>query len=334
MRKWFYAVVAVVVSVSAASLHAWDTDNTVDVSLAYRQDNQAWSFKSPSPDPSLKSRVSLDEIHILDLGLNFRTFVQNCAYLRGRVNWGWVLDGDFREKFTELVEQDKLALVQDTRRTTATSLVDGRYTADLDIAIGYPFQFCDCSLRFIPLVGYGYHEQNYRFEENNRILFEETIPVPPAPQQNVGRQIIVIDNRSSDTKYISRWWGLFVGFDIDYNPSACWNFYSQFEFHFGNFKGQRYSKIGLDEFDDFRKSTHHAHGFYMKIGFDYDLCNCWTLGFFGTYEDFSAHKSSSTKVFELVDIAPTIIPIQIAHKLRFKAKRHGYSFGFQVGREF
>ncbi len=355
MRKWFNTLMLVAIGTSAPYLSAFQSDATAEVIIGYRQDNSRWSFKAPVDEQCLfKISNSLDQIHIFEVGLAASTIVDCSIYLRGQAKWGWVLDGDFRQKiqfFTPLLTPGAVAKERAVFDTShVDSLVDGRYTIDLGLGIGYPFYFCDCTVKFIPVVGYAYQEQNYRVEQNERLSFEpptttttafleedesENSLIATEANSMVAHQVIIIDNDHADTKFVSRWWGPWIGFDFQYNPYLCWNLWGQFEWHFAQFKGKVQSQTGVVQFDSLNTSTHNADGFVFRVGGNYELCQDWILGVYAFYEDWSANKKARVSCDPATEVEePILEALAPGQKFRIKNKHHGYGFGLTLGTHF
>jgi len=284
MRNWlaFFSTLCVG---STLSLSAMDARTWVDFTADYRSDNVDWRFDAPSPDPLIGSRLRFDDIQIFEIGFDARTVMDCNALIRASAGFGWVLDGDAKETLTVFVDDvDDEDSIDDSDRLRASHILDGRYVMDLSLAIGYPFYFCDCTVSLAPVVGYAYDSQSFAEDRNDEIEFDATSPGP-------GVVLTFEEDEDSDNKYVSRFYGPFIGVDFNYNPDACLGIYAQFEYHFAHWKGKRDSSVNFDKFDEFDAGTHHAHGVVVNFGVDYLFCDCWFVGLNASYEDWHAHKS-------------------------------------------
>jgi len=268
-----------VVGSSASYVNA--SSGQVVFEAGYRRDNIDWKFKAPSCDPFFETSTRFKDLDIFQIGLSGRTHLGCNFYGRASAHWGWVLDGDIEETTKIFVSLPALSQVENIEFSTDDqNIVDGRFVVDLDIAIGYPFYFCDCTLSLSPVVGYAFSEQNIRIEDDEDFEFSTVggllIPVP--------------EGRCCDSKFVSRWFGPFIGLDFEYRACDCLSLYAALEYHWARFKGKRHSHRGFSFFDDFDRGSRNGDGWVFKAGVDYDFCDCWTLGLSTQWSDYSVSR--------------------------------------------
>jgi hypothetical protein len=288
MRKWITLLMTLVGSTVS---YANATTGQVNLEGGYRRDNISWRHRFPSDDPVFSSNTKFKDVDIFQLALNGRMTVGSNLYVRANAYWGWILDGTFKQKGTTFFnpfeggyeEGFDFALNRDRR-----NVIDDKYVYGVSAAVGYPFYFCDCTTSVAPIIGYAVDEQNIHIEDQGFRLsrFDES---------NYGNGSAdflfpVNGSDSSRRKFISKWYGPFAGLDFNFRPySECWNFYAQVEYHWGNFKGRRHS-TGFNFFDDRDHRSNDVRGWVFAFGADYDLCNCWTVGFSLKFQDWVAHR--------------------------------------------
>lgn len=325
MRNWLTLLTTVFVG-STLSLSGMEARSYVDFQADYRHDSASWKFIVPSPDPILESNVRFKDVHIFQIGVNAKTTLDCNMMVRAHASYGWILDGDADSSLKAFGPVDTIGGAEIINELEAKHVLDGRYVADLSVAIGYPFYFCDCTVSFSPTVGYSYSTQHYRVERNDRIF--ATAPTTP--------NLIPVLETDSDScgkdTFTNKWYGPFIGFDIGYNPCDCLSLYAQFEYHLAHFSGRRDSNVGLEAIDDFDSPTHHAHGCLVSVGAVYDFCDCWFLGLDVTYQDWRAHKSGSLDD-ELVKKGYKTEEECCDH-LRTEVNLHSIAVGVVVGRVF
>lgn len=327
MRNWLTLLATVFVG-STLSLTAMEASSYLEFDAAYRHDSASWKFVVPSPDPILKDKLHFKDINIFQIGVEGKTmFDCNCCnlYIRASADYGWILDGDVEEHFTAFgTETDN---VFTTTNREHENILDGKYVADLSIAIGFPCYFCDCSASIAPVVGYSYSTQHYKVDTHERTFFEPNTTPGNIPS-------IVTEDECCRDSFVNSWYGPFLGIDIGYTPDSCLSFYGQFEYHFAHFTGKRDSNINVDPIDDFHSSTKKAHGALVKLGLNYMFCDCWYAGLNATYMNFTAHKSSDIGN-ELVEAG--FLPDEEGccdRHIRSQAKLHSIAIGIAVGRTF
>jgi len=247
----------------------------------YRRDNEEWKNRTNDYGPSITNKITFEDIDIFQIGVKGATTLGCNLYARAGAYWGWVLDGDFKEKAKVYGES---ATVGDFSvangfvfSADSNSVVDERHVYGIDAAIGYPFYFCDCTLEAAPIVGYSYDQQDLWIETEGLGIDSNGLP---------GSGIGCCCNR----KYLFSWYGPFVGADFKWRPcNECWSLYAGFEYHFASFHGRRHHS-DFDDFDHNRRHFHNAHGWVVNLGAEYDLCECWTVGFCVKIRDYYARK--------------------------------------------
>lgn len=341
MRSWFSVLLTAVVGLVAPYLSA-DHRSSVQFGAGYRHDDLSWNFKIPNCDPIFSSRLHFKDIHILEIGVAAQSTC-DCVYLRGLASFGWILDGTFTERFKEDITRftsniQECHEIENLREARTRAILDGRYVVNLNAAIGYPIYFCNCTLELAPVVGYSYREENIRLEQNTRATFRDHLrsssssscgisssESSSSDECNRGRLGLDLC-KCNDEHFVTRWWGPYLGLDLNYTPCDCWAIYASIEGHWAQFKGRRQTNSGFCSFDDFSQSTRHAHGFILRAGANYDICDCWFVGLNASYQDFKGH--TKTRVCDEFSSEFNF------DRLRTEAKLHSYTICVSVGRHF
>lgn len=285
MRTWITFLMTLLVgsSISYANADA----GQVSFEAGYRRDNLSWNHSFPSSDPIVSTSSKFKDLDIFQIGLKGRTTVGCNLYLRANAYWGWILDGDFKQSATIYGSNgyDNSFGGANFNRgfefsSDSQGAIDDKYVYGVGAAIGYPFYFCDCTTVLAPVIGYAVDEQNVQLESGGFDFSGcDGVFVP------------VKGSGCCTEKFITRWYGPFVGLDFSYRPcNECWSLYAELEYHWGNFRGKRHNTHSFDFFDQGNHSSHNATGWVFAAGADYDLCNCWTVGFSVKFQDWSASR--------------------------------------------
>jgi len=261
----------------------------VSLEAGYRRDTIDWKHDFPSNDPFVSSKQRFKDLDIFQIGIHGRSTLGCNFYVRGSAYWGWILDGDFERHFgTYFSPYDSYDFDDNFKfgfSDERFSTVDDQYVFGVSGAIGYPFYFCDCTMVLAPVIGYAFDEQNVRVDDPG-FRFGDSYCSDCFFFNNDRRR----DRGCCRQTFISRWYGPFVGVDFDWRPwNSCFNVWAELEYHWGSFRGKR-SKFDHDFFDDHNRSSHDATAWVFAAGFDYDLCNCWTMGLSVKFQDWSASR--------------------------------------------
>lgn len=274
MRKWITLLMTCLVVGSYANANT----GQVNLEAGYRRDNISWKNRIPSDDPVFSSSHRFEDLDIFQLGVNARSTLGCNFYVRANAYWGWILDGDYkrRAEFNENFSDNW----NEGRRGEIKSVIDDKYVYGVGAAVGYPFYFCDCTTVIAPVIGYSFDEQSVQLDTKGFNNFNDDCydSFSGCNGGDCCRQT-----------FNSRWYGPFVGVDFNYRPyCSCWNIYADLEFHWGDFRGRR---NGDEDFEfDGNQRSHDARGWVFAAGAEYDLCNCWTVGFSVKFQDWSANR--------------------------------------------
>lgn len=328
MRSWLTLLATVFVG-STLSLSAMEARSFLEFDAAYRHDSASWKFIVPSPDPILSDKVSFKDINIFQIGLEGKTMIDCSCYnlfVRARADYGWILDGDVEQTLRTYGPEDVDNVIVGSSREVK-NILDGKYVADLSIAIGVPCYFCDCTLSVAPVLGYSYATQHYKVDLHERPFF--VAPTTPGNPPTID-----VEEDCCTNTFVNSWYGPFLGVDLYYAPDACLSFYGQFEYHWAHFTGRRNSNVDVSAIDHHHSSTKKAHGAFVKLGLNYMFSDCWYAGFNATYQDFRNHKSSNVGNELAVD---GLLPELVAGRddnVRSQVKWKSVAFGVAVGKTF
>lgn len=316
MQKWITFLMTLCVG-SASYVNA--TNGEVNFLAGYRQDNVRWETKTPSHDPRVKLNDRFKEIDIFQIGVNARSTLGCNFYARAEATWGWVLNGDFKQTGTvfahgrDLFSGSSSDSFNFCRENKHRRTFDDQYVYDANIAIGYPFYFCDCTSVVAPVIGYAVDVQEFDVWGGGLRL----------NQSDCNDHFSSTSGCCKNT-YFSRWYGPFVGVDFNYRPNHdCWNLYAAFEYHWGTFKAK-----GHNDNDDFRDRHADMSGWVVDLGADYDMCNCWTVGVYLKFTDFSADKHHRNWGGSSDDSSSG------RGRSKFDAHWNSYAVNVTVGRQF
>lgn len=282
--------------VSYANADSSGTEITFEA--GYRQDNLDFSIQVPSCDPLFKTTTRFKDVDIFQLGFRARTNLGCNFYVRGQFSLGWILDGKYNENSKVFIDETFFGSVIDdvVIESGTCNTIDGRYTVDFLAAIGYPFYFCDCTMFLAPVVGYAFDEQNLKVDDNHRADLTEVDSIFIPTSGSI--------NNATHSKFVSRWYGPFIGLDFSYRPcNECWGIWAELEYHYARFSAKKHELGGVDLFNCFDKTSRNGHGWVFAAGAEYAFCGCWTVGFDAKYQDFRStkrHRLCSDDEFESI----------------------------------
>lgn len=342
MRNWLTFFMTLMVGSSLSYVEAF-SNTQVNFEAGYRRDNIRWSTKVPGDDPRVETSTRFEDLDIFQIALNAKTTC-GLVYLRANADWGWIVNGDFRE--TNSVRQNVAFATSSSTVATSSSffgnssegvsiqqdahtsnVIDEKFVVDFDVALGYPFYLCNCTLTLSPVVGYAFSEQNIQLEGSSAIDFTFN----SAATDFSDMVVPTFDDRCCNETFISRWYGPFVGVDFNWVVCDNWDLYAMVEYHWAHFKGKRHARSGFDFFDGSRRAT-NADGWRVKVGANYDFCNCWTFGFSASFIDLVASRHHHFNRDEIFD--SSFFSSSGDDRYESHNKWRSYSFNLTLGRAF
>lgn len=278
MNKFLGALSTLLVTTTFAFIGEVAADTSVQIGVSYRSDEIDIKQKVPNGcdgtaffDSETKLRIK--DIEIVQLNTRVKSSCGECFYFRGDFNFGWIVDGRARES-----NRFQIALspgCASVGRNTLYHRVDRKYTADFDLAIGIPLEQCWCScLQLIPTLGFAYDTQHLKVRRRDDSSFSD--------------ESASNDRRGGSLR--TTWWGPWIGVDFAYCNQACYNFYGEFEYHFGTrCRRHRNADFGILPFNHHNR-TRSADGYNLRLGSIYFFkCNWFADGHFNYRRYTSNH---------------------------------------------
>lgn len=264
-------------TISIAKNAVADTVKTLEFGLnsGYRLDRLDWNIagNSAGQNPNVLSELKWEDIKIWRVGASGKLAVGNDivdyrTYIRASLDYGWITDGTVRDSDYNGNNRTQEA-IRSISETNDDNVLDG------SIGLGFEKDYWQDRLSLGWLGGYSYHEQNLRL--TNGIQYQY-LPVYDV-------QVL----SSLDSTYKTKWWGPFVGIDIELRPSSRLSLRGSAEYHWADFKAQANWNLSQRfshplSFQDEAK----AHGLVGTIRGRYLLTNGWALDLSFDYRDFSA----------------------------------------------
>jgi hypothetical protein len=264
---------------SAADAAAIDLDLDLGLRGSYRVDKLAWSVAGNviGTSPNVISELTWRDLEIYPVGataniLAERPGAAQFAYGRGRLDYGWINDGENRD-----------ADFSGDNRTrewsrSISDAGDGN-VYDLSIGGGPGFRLLAGRLTVIPLLGYSYHRQNLTMQNGIQTLSDRSnapagsVPMPIGPFVGL------------DSAYEAEWRGPWAGIDLHWQPLQRLTLSGGSEFHWADYHADARWNLRPDLAQPV--SFSHAadgKGVLVSLGLDFEVTTAWLLGFEARYQ--------------------------------------------------
>lgn len=305
MKHVMKALSALVLTTAVFCAGKAEAATSLQFELGYRSDDIHWNHRVPDTVRlDTKSKLTFKDLEIFQIGAKLKSTCGDCVYYRIEGHYGWITDGTLRENDEIALPNTGCPLSPSTQICIVNPILHNKakekYTADFNLAFGYPLcqTFCSC-LQIIPTIGFEYDTIRINGRNHDTVVGElgESVAeqfqlVPHCGSCNrissCGSSSSTTGEESSssssscckfgNSKYKATVWGPWIGFDLAYCHQECWNVYAEFQFQFARCRRHRDSCVGLDEIDHYRRSR-SAYGFSAKIGSLYFFrCNMFVDG--------------------------------------------------------
>lgn len=277
-----------------------DCCQSLEMSAGWRRDDLDWKtnkLRGKGIRGYVNSKIHFKDIDFYTLSAKAK-WVGTNYYIRASAEYGLSTKGRADEEFYLKSRE----VVYPLSISTSDSVKRNSEVYDFDLAAGYPFTFCDCSLSITPLIGFSYHRQHFRVKEKSPhsggCCYDETssfkgssfcvkssnpfvyddISSNPFASSSYSDQIaseLGLFNWHRTDSYRFTWYGFYLGMDIAYALDSCWTIFTELEGHFLNrCHRKRKSWTGVSYVD----SYHHqgwAYGFNGVFGLTYAFSTSW-----------------------------------------------------------
>ncbi len=166
----------------------------LQAAVGYRHDNLDWNIagSSSGTNPNILSELEWSDLQIVQVKLQGRAVVDGKFYIRGRVDFGWIVDGDNRDS-------DYAGDNRTSEFSRSINLSADDEVWDGSLGLGWAFTFGTDYCRLAPMLGYSVHKQNLRITDGRQVI-------PPTGSF-----------AGLNSTYQARWNGPWIGFDLIFN---------------------------------------------------------------------------------------------------------------------
>ncbi len=259
----------------------------IGLSAGYREDEFDWNIagNSNGNNPNVLSELTWDDLQIFQIGVRAKTVIGRGFYLRGKFDYGWILDGDNQD--SDFAGDDRTL-----EWSRSNNNADDDDVLDASLGIGYQFRLAKDKCRVTPLVGYSYHEQNLRLTDGVQTVSEPGLAPPGVTPPPLG------PFAGLDSKYEAEWKGPWVGLDVSVRPTEKLTMTATFEYHWADYEAKAKWNLRTD-LDQPKSFTHDAdgEGVVASLGLAYAVVKKCSLNLTFDYQDWSTDPGTDKTFF-------------------------------------
>lgn len=248
-------------------------DTEVTLEAGYRRDSLHWNVAGPDQKPNILSDLHWKDLQIAQGAVNLFIEPWCNILLRGKGDYGVILKG-------HNTDQDFAGHNRTHLFSSSHSQVRGN-VYDLSGGIGYILDYC--CFKFIPLIGYSYHEQYFRMNHLHSDVDKINDFVGPISGLH--------------SHYRARWSTGWTGFDFEFDCS-CWPIvYGTFEYHWTSYHGTGHWNLRKDFDKDFQQHA-SGNGQILTLGLEYAFNSCWCTGLEASWQFWKTCKGHDRVFFD------------------------------------
>lgn len=230
----------------------------------YRRDDFKYSFAGTNDFPNVLAHFRWKELQSTQINAEYNHTTWNQWYFRFNGMYGNILSG--KNSHSQYLSDGRNDEYSETH-----SNADRGQVGDVSGGFGHLWVSETGRFSFAPLAGYSYHVQRLHIlggtqEENPEELVLGRIP----------------DLRGRN---IANWFSPWLGVDMVLRLQCNVTWRAGAEWHFVRYQGDGYWRMD-DTFNVHWQDKAFGYGANAFFGFDWDLCDGWSIGLCGNYRHF------------------------------------------------
>lgn len=260
MRQWGLGVLALVAMESV-----WAQD-TLQVHTGVRQDALQWSIAGPpgpgEPWVNVLSELTWKEVRSINFGVDYHNGLKDPIGANIRFNYGVLMDGKNQDS-----DYDGDNRTKESNRSYSDA--DDGHVLDVGFSLGPNLRAkrADGKLLVLrPVLGYSYHNQEYRMTRLVNVIPSYYTFNAPAPYYHA--------------LYNASWYGPFIGGELYAGLASGGRFKAAFGWHFAQYEG-RADWVLRDDFAhplSFKHVSNKATGKTISLGLESRRNKQWVFG--------------------------------------------------------
>lgn len=283
MRYFFIFLLVFMVSANAYELHKESKSKkgarySAELSAGLRNDNLKWNISGPitiggvTNTPNVLSELEWKNMKSYYSKITLKGDEGRFA-LKLSFGYGKSFDGKVRDS-------DYFYSDRQGEFSRSSSDTTGSESYDYLAALGYKYDILEKYL-FLFFLGYEQNVQKLKITNGN-------IEIP----QGFGTI------SGLDSRYETKWRGVFVGGDFQFRPTVNSEFLMGYYYHWLNYEGKGYWNLRSDfaQSPSF-KHTGNGNGYTLNFDYNYYFSDNWGLNLKGEYKDFKIKDGDDLTYF-------------------------------------
>ncbi|WP_419176601.1 hypothetical protein [Desulfosediminicola sp.] len=254
----------------------------VSIGLGYRNDQLSFTIAGFEGTPNVLSELEWDSVESMVLTGDVRWCTETHIYFRAHALIGTIYSGDSRDSDYE-GDNRTMEYSRSYADTDDGSVFDGSFGLgySFDVALQEPGTYW----RFIPVIGYAFHTQEFEMTNGYQELYidEDGISWPPGPFDGL------------DSSYDSDWSGPWIGIELEWRPAVKHSLIVGFEYSWLDYEADATWNLR----EDLMQPTSFEHdadgsGVSLNTEYRYDVTRNWYLGLQFYYYNMSTDSGTKT----------------------------------------
>ena len=290
MKNWLLPAALALVLTLSLDARAAGFKPELELSAGYRIDQLNWNIAGDMTgrNPDVLSEYTWRDLEMLQVRGTLRALIRDAFYLRASLSHARIFDG---------ANQDSDFLGDGRTREFSRSNNSAKGGRTLDGTIGLGYRFGKGRIRWIPLLGYAYREQNLTLKNGYQSISEPVPGVTPPPVGPIA---------GLDSAYDAEWKGPWAGFDFFFEVQEKITLFAAFQYHWTRYEAVANLNLRSDLAHP-RSFEHHADGggFLIGAGAAYAVKGPWIATLSAGYERWSTDPGTDTIYYAGGPVAQT-----------------------------
>jgi len=267
----FVLVLSLSLIFAAANARGAEIKSAIELSNGYRVDQLDWNIAGnlAGTNPNVLSELTWRDIEIYQVNLGLKALINEGFYVRGALGYGWIFDGSNQD--SDFQGNNRTGEFSRSNNGTEDS-----HVVDASFGMGYQFTLISGRLRFIPLLGYSYNQQNLTITDGFQTISTPGVTPPVGPFPGLA------------STYKTEWFGPWLGLDLIVPVNEKITLSGSFEYHWASYEAEANWNLRRD----FAHPTSFEHsadgtGLVLSLGGRYAFSDRWSLALTMNYQKLS-----------------------------------------------
>lgn len=250
-----------------------------DIALSggYRSDTLSWKMLPYIASYNYLPEVAWDDLDIFEMKVDGKWSGASGLYVRGNFGLGWIDNN-------EVNEPGYVSLSRDIDKEKGTVM-------DASAGVGYrisaPSSSGGTNFHFVPMLGYGFNDQNLAIRSGEQVLKTHYYSVDEALEEDANAYLL----------YSTTWKGPWIGTDMILEMGEKHSLSASLTYHFLRYEAETEFHVESATYSPLFEHMADGGGISASLAYQYDFTENWFLNFQFDYRNYWAEDGTDTSYY-------------------------------------